>query len=234
MDDYQIIPIGNEFKLNVLTHKPFVIPKELEGIIDELWEKACLGSNGRMFNGQIFSAVQIEKDSISGVFIDYKLFAAQLQEPKLASILPIMPVAVSGMTTSGDFILIGKRSPFVTQFKGLWELVPSGGIDPDSVVGSGVDLKSFILKELGEESGFLLTDVESVDPLILIKSQIPPHIELCVAIHLKQEAAMQPVPNTAWEYDACQWVSIPELAKTMKTNRDEFVPVSILLFENRL
>ncbi|MCE5318715.1 MAG: hypothetical protein LLG04_15310, partial [Parachlamydia sp.] len=52
-------------------------------------------------------------------------YLAQLRDPQLQPSLQITPVTISGLTFSGNKVLFGRRSQEVTQYRGLYEAVPS-------------------------------------------------------------------------------------------------------------
>lgn len=233
MDSYQIIPIEEGFEVRVLPRNHSLeISPETRASVEKLWEMACRNESGsQMFNGQIFSAMALEDKRLLGAFVEYKLFVAQLHDSVLASALPIEPVAVSGMTRSGGDFLIGKRSSLVTKYKGLWELMPSGGIDPDAVKEDMVDISGLIQRELEEEAGISGSKILSVNPFQLIRNRYLPHIEICVAVELDRGCRLDLVAPATWEYESCQWISPKELQKMINSHRKIFVPASILLFE---
>jgi len=78
-------------------------------------------------------------------------------------------VAVSGLLECPDGIVFGRRAATVTQDAGLWELVPSGGLDGSKFVPGEIDFRGQILAELHEEVGIGLESISSVTPFCLVE-----------------------------------------------------------------
>jgi len=86
------------------------------------------------------------------VSVGYKYFYAQTVNKNLYKHLQINPIAVTGIVKINNHLVFGKRSMNITQFPGLWELVPSGVVSKESLInGNIIDCKKQILLELSEE-----------------------------------------------------------------------------------
>ena len=132
---------------------------EYSSEIEDYWLKEKAVRGGSLTNGTILNLGLINKVGERLVLkchaIEYKHLLAQRSGLELG----ITPLAVSGITyyQSDDqkVFLLAKRSDKVTQFPGMFELVPSGSIDV-SVINSAtseVDFKGQLIKELEEEIG---------------------------------------------------------------------------------
>jgi hypothetical protein len=96
--------------------------------VQDSWRQAK-SLNLELFDGNVFNLIEVNENSIIIQKIDYGLFYVKSKSPKLLPDLEVCVLAVSGITFIGDRVLIGKRSNRVNQFKGKWEMVPSGILD---------------------------------------------------------------------------------------------------------
>src|SRR5262249_31068369 len=123
-----------------------------QAAINTLWNEAQKQFGGRLFNGQLYSFVSLKNGVLTGNFVDYKFYIAQLRNPKFKTLFNISPVAISCICCCQNKILIGKRSAFVTEYPNCYELSPSGGIDPSAAINGKIDLIKQTLVELEEEA----------------------------------------------------------------------------------
>ncbi len=130
------------------------VPSEVLAHVEAIWksEKERRGDN--LFNGRLFSIENSGPERITGWFAEYRWFLAQRRDPSLYQVLKIRPLGVTGLLCCADGIVLGRRAGHVEMDAGLWELVPSGGVDGSQVDGTGQpDLGAHLLTELEEESG---------------------------------------------------------------------------------
>ncbi|MEQ9449352.1 MAG: hypothetical protein RLN70_10675 [Rhodospirillaceae bacterium] len=143
---------------------------DLQNRIDRIWDEIQKTRNTPMANEPLFAVMRIEGNEVYGHFVEYKWFVAQSHDPGLFQDLQIRPLAVSGILSCPEGIVLGRRSANVTQNPSAWELVPSGGVDKSSVKEGGVvDLNAQILSELKEEIGLPASAVENVRCVGLIE-----------------------------------------------------------------
>jgi hypothetical protein len=145
------------------------ISSSIESEIERLWNAEQLSRASPLTNGRIFSAVSISPERIVGRIAEYRHYIAQKARPELFDVLRVRPVAVSGVLQCPEGLVFGRRAPYVTQYRGWWELVPSGGIDAIALPPRGdCDYIAEILKELREETGADKDWVSNVRPFCLI------------------------------------------------------------------
>jgi hypothetical protein len=119
-------------------------------LVDQIWNQLLIESPS-LTNDRILIAQKVDSPIFHVSKAPYQLFAAARRDPGLANRLKLRPIAVSGILTCEDGIVMGKRANRVTQYPGFWEMVPSGGVtlQPNGVI----DLKHQIQEELREEIG---------------------------------------------------------------------------------
>ena len=130
--------------------------------IATIWAKEKAERGSRLFNGQLFSVEEISANLVSGCFVEYRLFLAQLRQPELFSELRVQPLAVTGLLQNPEGLFFGLRSSMSALQPDRWELVPAGGIDAGRLGQTDeIEPHRQLLTELGEELGLKPSDVRS-------------------------------------------------------------------------
>ncbi len=145
------------------------------------------GKNPHLFDGLIFSAIEVTSERIIGRWINYRYALMVYRRPHLAEELGINPVAVSGITLAEGYVLVAKRAAYVAQYAGHLEFVPSGGIDPKAVLGHSIDYREALLLELEEETGIDRQKVRSIEPTALIFDPLTGSWEVVLEMQLSLE-----------------------------------------------
>ena len=143
-------PLSPSFQIRLSA--PLSLSSQVEKRVDELWRAALSSTNSRLFNGLIFSATSVGPDELRGRFVEYKYHIAQQMDIRLAPILRIAPVCLSGVLTCPEGILFGKRQDGLATRPGVWGLMPSGCLTPDTFSADGsVDYVKAFLYALKDE-----------------------------------------------------------------------------------
>lgn len=233
MDNYQTQVIGSDFTIEAAPEaRGFTLTDFEKGTIDRIWQEEQAHSFSTLYNGQLLNFLRLEGATLYGEFVDYKFYLAQLREPGLKEVLDLKIVAVSGITTTADKVLFGKRSEQVTQYKNFYELVPSGGIDPEALVGTKVEISKQFEKELWEETGISTTEIRETKPFALLHDLEHDSYEICAEIsvnYLMAKETLRPTP----EYQKLLWVSKGEVQDFIKRHAQEIVPLSLHLLRTR-
>ena len=138
--------------------------------VDKIWSEAQIEHGAALTNGLIFSVIDVVGPLITGRFVDYKYFFVASRYPEIFSDLQVRPLAVTGLSRCEGGIILGRRSANVTQDPGLWEFVPSGGIDRSSrQVNGSLDVTRQIRQELHEETGLKPELVVTISPRYVIE-----------------------------------------------------------------
>lgn len=219
-------PISKTFPFIVQKVDPFAdLSQDEISHIERIWEEELRLQKGHLFNGQLFSVIEINERQLIGRFVPYKLYIAQLRLPALKKKLQIFPMSITGLTQLDQRILIGKRSKYVTQYPGCFELVPSGGVDDHSVQNGKINLVKQFQIELQEEAGIGSEYIETID-LKAIKYNATEQIyEVCADIKIKSEFA-EIVKFISHEHEELNWVPIKQMEAFMALNQHHFVPFS--------
>lgn len=223
----ELLPVPLEFI--EVSDETVRYPLEVEQMVDQIWltEKA---KTPHLFDGPLFAVDQLSAERISGRFISYRYFAAQLKRPELFAELKLEVLAVSGALFSPDGIVVGRREKFLSQQGNIWELVPAGGIDFQSRLERGrLDVTRQLLVELEEEVGLTAEDLTSIESCCLIRDQHN-HV-LDVGVKLVTERSREEI---LCRYDALKQaehtelrlISLKEVATFVAETGKGFLPVS--------
>ncbi len=149
---------------------PYAPDAETAQKIDVAWTGALQNRDRPISNRKIFSVLQVNGQAVLGHFVEYKWFVAQRRNATIFHTLRVQPLAVTGVLRCDAGVVIGQRSRHVTQDSGLWELVPSGGLDDESPTWKGqMDIEAHILKELSEEIGLTSAAISKTTFLCLVE-----------------------------------------------------------------
>lgn len=226
---YETLSISSKFTIHLQPSTSYSeLSEDKKNLIQTIWDKEQERCNGKLHEGAILSAVSYDQKSLIGQFVPYKFFLAQFCEPSLKSALKIVPVSLNGMTYVQDQLVLAKRSSWVAQCPGCYELAPSGGIRPPGINLTEVDMKVQLLDELREETGIENSLIKSVKYFALVRDNKNDAIELCAEIRLKSTGL---ILSSSSEYTQVMTIPCSELKSFTKEYADHFVPLSLLLLK---
>lgn len=212
---------------------------DLENEVERLWLAEQNRRGKAIFNGRIMSASTVSSDGIHGYIVEYRHLIAQRAKPALFKDLQVRPVAVSGLFECADGIVFGRRAESMTQDAGLWELVPSGGIDTSKIHDAlhstvKIDFLPQILTELHQEIGIKSSFVSSVNPFCLV-DDTDSHV-LDIGISIESPLSADKVlrahhVNATKEYDELRIVSHADVSDFIKHEALRLVKVSAELLQ---
>ncbi|WNK01377.1 hypothetical protein L2D14_08070 [Thalassospiraceae bacterium LMO-JJ14] len=204
---------------------------EILAQVDAIWREERARWGDRIFDNKIFTVRGWSDSEIFGSFVDYRLFYTQLKKPELFPVLNIRPLAVSGLVLTDNGVVFGLRNRSSAQHPGLWELVPSGGIDTETERSEGViAYEDQLLAEASEELGIPASAVTEPFPFILIHDTNSHAIDigLFLRTHVSGEEVRRAFEaSDNHEYDRLQMVTTEELGHFLAENEPNIVPVSL-------
>ena len=231
MTDYQTFKFPPQLHIIAVPYaEKRKLSDDLQNAVEKIWQNELKRNPNKLYNGQIFSMISWDQHQLMGAFVEYKLYLAQLKAPKLATDLNIHPLSISGITRFGDCILLAQRSEHVSQYPLHYELAPSGGIDPRSLVDDHIDLNKQFALELQEETGFLPEEIQDIRPFSLICDKVSKVTEICADIILGSDAR-QEMNHPVDEYIQFFWVQESDLPKFISQHRAEFVPLTLHMLQ---
>jgi HAD superfamily hydrolase (TIGR01509 family) len=208
---------------------------DLDEKVEELWQKEIVSRGEALFNGTIYCVDQLTPDHIEGHFVEYRQLIAQRMQPAMFTRLGIRPLAVSGLLKCWDGVIFGRRPADVTSEAGMWELVPSGGVDHTSEGPDGrLDYLGQLLSELSEEIGLSADALTAITPFCLIEDSRSRVFD--IGINLETPLSFKEIQQTLSgrhkdEYLDLVVVPTDGLAVFGEEHKDTLVPVSRKLLE---
>ena len=136
------------------------IPVEVEISVANLWAAAKVEAPD-MFDGPVLSVRRWEGAVLTVEHVRYRHVVAAWRDQKLAELLQIRPLAVTGILSCPQGVVFGQRGSGVAEARCTWELVPSGG-------AVDIDLRRQIATEAAEEIGLAGDEISIGEPLALI------------------------------------------------------------------
>ena len=223
-------------RLRIVEEEPGAAPSpRILARIDEIWQ-ARREEHGALFDGRLFTVTRRGRDRLAGHFVDYLWFVAQCVYADLFDELRLRPLAVSGLLGAADGIVFGRRGADVATDAGMWELVPSGGIDEVRDANGAVSIEGQFLAELEEELGVPRLLVSSVAPFALVEDTQTHVCDVAFEARLAcgRDALMayfESRRNT--EYGELMLVGRDALSDFLAARRGGVVAVSIAVLETK-
>ena len=151
----------------VVTREMPVLPPGLNAHVSELWAEASAGH--ALFNGRVFSVDDVTPDRITGHWSEYRRIVAQMLDATLRASMGVRNLAVCGILTGPDGVLLGRRISSALYQPGMWQLPPAGSVDGGASIPGGADLRHALMLELWEELGLGPEAVQGFHPVCLIE-----------------------------------------------------------------
>jgi len=201
----------------------------LAAAVERRWAE-LLADNPRFHNGAILAIESFDPstNTIRARRDEYRRLAVQPHAPTRVRVLSVTGMIVASDGAGRACVLLGRRSHKTRIYGGLWELAPSGGIDPP---GPGVsrltidDVRRQLGQELREELGLGL-DLAGARPVAL--SVDGPGDAVDIILRVDTGGAIGALglgagPD-AWEYSGVRWVALHDAAAFARGRADELIP----------
>lgn len=230
MANFEVIRLTDAFQISVeLVEMHY--PEALVSEVNRLWERA-VAAEPWLFNGQFLNCNRFDEERLYGQFMEYKYYYAGTISKELRIELKLLPVGVMGITQCGNAFLVGRRAETVTQYRGQLEFVPSGIVDPHSMLGRDIDVRRQYFLELEEEVGISADQVESIKPIWYLLDRTEGTLEIIAAIQLKPGADSSRLALS--EHSGMEWLDGGSLAEHFTGHSAEYVPVAGHLISKNL
>lgn len=177
----EILPLGGPPRLIPAGALP--VAPAMERRIAALWRQAVT-LRPSLFDGPILSLVRLDGTDMVLARACYRHLMAARQDPEIRDALQLRPLAVSGILRCADGIVFGRRADDVTQGGGLWELVPSGGVEAPST-DIAPDLAAAIMQEVHEELGLNAAEVTVMPPVGLVQDEHSGVVDVVMPLHTR-------------------------------------------------
>lgn len=205
--------------------------KDIDNQVNDLWQDAKNKDNSKQ--DEIVLCYNHHQVTPTGLIIstypiNYRYVYAQLTHPGLK--LNLFPLGVSGIVTSNEACLIGKRSN-VTEYSGFMEFVPSGSANAVNISRGFFDFEKQLLQELSEEVSLPDLAVKNIKPMGLIYDRINSVYDIGCKINVsnlvQSKSKTAPINQKNLEYTITETVHIKQIQKI----RSKLIPTSQGLLE---
>ena len=195
-------------------------PIEIEDHWDQLRAK-----KPRLFDGPILAFMGEDKGIVRARRDSYKRLVVQSESKGIID-PPVMQLSVTGVLVAMDNqgrpnVFLGKRSNDTRIYGSLWELGPSGGLDPPAPGVFTMDEFAVIRQlqiECRDEVG--ITGVfTSHDIIGLIDDPIAMSTDIVVRLDLQRKVHELLASSSNWEYAETRWVPATELVAFGQSER---------------
>jgi len=204
---------GSEFNISDRVRKKY----------DEYWDIESK-LNPHLFDGTLFYVNEFDSNKVRWVYSKYRYWYAQKNINTESLQGQLTSLAVTGIIKKGNQLLLGKRSAQVTQDKGLWDFVPSGGLSQQESGKADyyAQLKEEFQQELGVTDGLIST----IEPLILVLDHEDKVLDIVCTLTVKCDLSHFEVTNS--EYDDFQ---ILNLSQIEDVEIDQLSPITQKIIE---
>ncbi len=185
-------------------------------------------ANPRCFDGPILAIERFDPatNTVHARRDGYKRLAVQPQVETGVRILSVTGVLTALDGRGRACALLAQRSPQTRVFGGLWELAPSGGIDPPggaTAMELG-EIRSQLGKELREELGLEL-DVSRARPIALCADEAGRSVDIVLRLDTGSAIdALDIGADRAWEYTGVRWIELGKASAFAREHADELIP----------
>ena len=192
--------------------------------IDACWD-SMRSRSPRLFDGGILSFLGEEAGTIRAARETYKHLSVQVEDRSLLP-TPVMQLSVTGVLVAKDAqdrpnVLMGKRSEDTRIYGSLWELGPSGGIDPPAPHIDSLDEFAIIRQlqlECQDELG--IAGVFTTHAVLgIIDDHLAMSTDIVVRLDLQRRVDDLIKSTSNWEYTATQWVPADQLVEFGEQNQ---------------
>jgi 8-oxo-dGTP pyrophosphatase MutT (NUDIX family) len=224
--DCTVEPIGGDLRILVSGGEP-PMSDELLQRIERLWHEERREHPNR-FDGTLLSFAGRSVEGVLGRFVPYRFYLAKRRDAALP--LKITPLAVTGALLCDGRIAFARRAEGTTQYPGRLELVPSGGIDADTLRADGsIDHRAQLIRELTEETGIPASAIIRFETIALLHDRVDDVIDVASLIEVEASAgavAEATLRDGTAEYRSLRWVPLTDLGAFLEQHHAELIPSS--------
>jgi hypothetical protein len=199
--------------------------------VDEIWGSEQQRRDGRLYDGKIFSVIRRDGAEIAGRFVSYRWWIAQHANPELFDELAVRPLAVSGLLWLPGGMVFGRRAEHTTEQPGMWELVPSGGIDESARDDSGKIVADIgLAAELEEELNVPRSAIREMRPMVIIDDPVSRVCDIAFNIELtldEPDLLRLFTERKSDEYTELRLVPTADLGSFLEEAGEKIVPGSL-------
>lgn len=209
--------LAPDFRLTV--HPPPALPAAVEARITAVWQ-AEVAAAPHLFDGPLLALTAHTPHRIDACALSYRYLLARRRDPGLRHAISVRPLAVTGLLSCADGIVLGLRAAHVASHAGQWEPAPAGGLDR-------ADPAAQVLDELREELGLGARDVGTPRPLTLMETGSEGVFDIVYRLHTPlrgDDVRAAWTANATDEYRDIAIVRPADIGTFLRREQDRLMP----------
>lgn len=185
---------------------------------DLAWRK-MVDANARLHDGPIWTVVDASATRLTVRADQYKRLA--IQDDAEIGDLGVRQLGVKGLLIGQDHagtprLLIARRGSETRIYAGMWEIAPSGGVDPRSAP-TPATIAAALSEELREELGLEMPPGVAPAAVALVDDPIARSIDVLLRVDwptvVSPRAGLCGQETCSWEYVDAVWISQDEVGE---------------------
>lgn len=204
------IPAGRSPTIEIDDAGPAHDPA-LDAAIETVWARQT-GTNPRLFDGPILSLTSFDPDAarVRCRPDSYRRLSVRDEVETGVTLVAVNAVLIARDARGDEHVLLGRRSPRVRTYGGMWELAPAGGLEPPTPA-RGVVPRAHVLaqlaRELHEEAG-IRQDVGRATPVAFYADERAASFNLVFVVRpaTTLESLRGDAGERHWDCDAIRWL----------------------------
>ncbi len=225
-------PPERGLRIRIEQHPPGPARPEVSARIESEWARQS-AANPRLFDGPVLSVVRMEPGEDIRVRRDsYKRLAVQPAVETGVEQLSVTGVVLCRDAAGTDRVFVGRRSRQTRIYGDMWELGPSGGVDPPSwnrAELAEADLIFQLQREFAEETGYAapLSDIRAH---AICQDQVARSCDIVFVCRVDDPGPSPAADAERWEYDRFQWIPLASIPELYQLHGGQIIPPTRALF----
>lgn len=216
----EFIPLSRAPRL-IISKEPPPPPAPVGTPADREWQSLC-AANPRLYSGPILASLALDPDraELTCRRDTYQRLAIQPRVPTGVRLCATTAILIAHDSVATPHALLGLRHASTRIYGNMWELGPSGGIDPPHESIRELlpdDLLRSLADEVSEESGITLPSDTTASFLGLLRDRAAHSDDLVFVLNL---GPLQPLlaRRGNWEYADSRWLPLASLFEFARTH----------------
>lgn len=180
--------------------------------VEAAWARMT-AANPRLFDGPILSLASFDPGAgrVACRRETYKRLSVRGAVDTGVVLVAVNAVLIARDAGGEEHVLLGRRSPQVRMYGGMWELAPAGGLDPpaeDCATLGPAALRAQLRRELREEAG-LDHGLDDAAPIAFYSDAAATSFNIVLRVELRTPLAALTAAagDRHWDCDAVTWLA---------------------------
>lgn len=225
-------PPDAEIRVRIVEVEPELSTDQCASIDSEWLRRQA--ANPRLYDGDILSVVRMDPGrEILCRRGRYKHLTVEPEIETGTDQLSVTAVVVGRDRQGHDTVLLGRRGRETRIYGGMWELGPSGGVDPPPPLRASLgeaDLVEAMVREIAEELGGRVA-VQPRRTCAVTHDSLARSYDLVMLCVCDEPTQHLPADDMLdWEYESVRWVRTQDLRKFDQANHRAIIGPTRALF----